>query len=84
MEEFYAHGLAIEREAMERYAEFAAHFAGQGEDVLSRLCATLARFEGEHYQDLLRASKDLELPMIRPERRSMIASAPFDAIAPSK
>jgi rubrerythrin len=64
LEEFYAHGLAIEREAKERYAELAAHFAGQGEDLLSRLCATLARFEGEHYQDLLQASEKLELPMI--------------------
>ena len=27
VEEFYAHALAIEREAAQRYAEFEAHFA---------------------------------------------------------
>ena len=64
IEEFYAHGLAIEREAMERYAEFAAYFSGNGDDVLSQLCGNLARFEGEHHQDLLHASKDLDLPTI--------------------
>jgi bacterioferritin (cytochrome b1) len=68
IEDFYAHGLAIEREAMERYAEFATHFADRGEDVLSSLCTNLARFEGEHYQDLVRAALGLTLPIIEAGR----------------
>ena len=42
VEEFYAHALAIEREAMERYDEFGAWFAARDEDVLAGLCWNLA------------------------------------------
>jgi rubrerythrin len=64
VEEFYAHALAIEREAAERYGEFAAHFGDRGEDVLSGLCRNLARFEREHYHHLVRACEGLALPIV--------------------
>ena len=64
VEEFYAHALAIEREAAERYGEFATHFADRGEDVLAGLCRNLARFEREHYHQLIRACEGLTLPII--------------------
>ena len=63
-EEFYAHALAIEREAAERYTEFAGWFADHGEDVLAGLCHNLARFEREHYHQLVRGCEGLAIPAI--------------------
>ncbi|HYC35597.1 MAG TPA: hypothetical protein VEC19_04190 [Usitatibacter sp.] len=48
LEEFHAHAIAIEREAAERYDEFASYFRDKGEAVLSGLCANLARMESDH------------------------------------
>jgi len=64
VEEFYAHALAIEREAAERYHEFATHFADRGEDTLAGLCANLARLESEHFEELALGCRDLDLPVI--------------------
>ena len=64
VEEFYAHALAIEREAMERYQEFDHYFRGRGEEVLAGLCANLARLEGDHLRELVEASAHLQLPAI--------------------
>jgi len=62
LEAFYACALAIEREAAERYAQFAEYFAGRGEAMLAALCAMLARMEGEHFAQLTRAAEGLALP----------------------
>ena len=64
VEEFYAHALAIEREAADRYAEFEEYFAGRGEDALSGLCRNLALAEREHFEELDRACRNLTLPAI--------------------
>jgi rubrerythrin len=64
IERFYAHAIALEREAAERYAEFAAYFRGRGDEVLAGLCENLARLEGEHLEGLLQASTQLQLPVI--------------------
>lgn len=64
VEEFYAHALAIEREAADRYAEFEESFAGRGEDVLSGLCRNLASAERQHFEELARACGHLTLPAI--------------------
>jgi rubrerythrin len=64
VEEFYAHALVIEREAAERYAEFAAYFTGHGEEVLAGLCRSLATLESEHHRQLERACEGLEIPVI--------------------
>jgi len=64
VEEFYAHALAIEREAADRYAEFFTWFDERGEDALAGLCRSLARIEGEHYQELLESCSNLKLPAI--------------------
>ena len=60
--EFYAHALAIEREAAERYGEFAAWFDSKGEEVLAGLCRELAGMEHAHFLELARASSNLLLP----------------------
>ena len=64
VEEFYAHALAIEREASERYGEFAEHFERRGEPVLAGLCRNLASAEREHYENLKVACKSLSLPAL--------------------
>jgi rubrerythrin len=62
IEIFYAHALAIEREAAQRYREFESYFAARGEAVLAAICGMLARMEGEHYAQLARAAEGLALP----------------------
>ena len=64
VEEFYAHAIAIEREAMDRYTEFAAYYADRGEDVLAGLCHNLAGLEREHLDQLMLACAHLQLPAI--------------------
>jgi rubrerythrin len=64
IEEFYAHALAIEREAAERYLEFAKHFESRGEEVVAGLCANLARMEQEHFEELAQACSHLKLPAL--------------------
>jgi len=65
IEEFYCHALAIEREAAERYEEFAAHFEDRGEELLAGLCRNLADLERGHYEDLATSSLGMRLPRIR-------------------
>jgi rubrerythrin len=62
---FLTHALAIEHEATERYAEFAASFAERGEPTLAGICSELARAEGEHYARLVRAAEGVELAPLR-------------------
>lgn len=64
VEEFYAHAIAIEREAIERYAEFEPWFSDRGEDVLAGLCRNLAGLEREHLRKLEGACEGLALPPI--------------------
>lgn len=64
VEEFYAHALAIEHEAAQRYAEFAEHFEDRGEDALAGLCRNLASLEQEHFEELRAGCATLGLPTI--------------------
>jgi rubrerythrin len=68
VEEFYAHALAIEREAAHRYEEFTRHFEERGEDALAGLCGHLADMERRHFEELARSCMSLKLPAI-PEGR---------------
>jgi rubrerythrin len=68
IEEFYANALAIEREAAERYEEFAAYFEDHGDDALAGLCRNLAEAERQHYEELATSSLAMALPRI-PEGR---------------
>ena len=76
VEEFYAHALAIEREAAERYNEFAAWFGDRGDDVLAGLCHNLARFEDEHYRQLVNGCQGLTLPNINAADYQWLGEAP--------
>ena len=64
VEEFYAHALAIEREAGERYTEYSAWFDARGEDELARICRDLSQIEHAHFLELACASSELSLPEI--------------------
>ena len=63
VEEFYAHALAIEREASERYAEFSEWFGTRNAEV-AQLCRRLEALERDHFQELATACSALELPDI--------------------
>ena len=68
IEEFYANALAIEREAAERYEEFALHFEERGEEALAGLCAHLADMERKHFEDLATSSLAMDLRPIPVDR----------------
>ena len=76
----YAHALAIEREAVVRYREFAARLGDGGNDAVARLFAELARFEGEHAAVLERECAGMALPEIAPNEYAWLdAAAPETA-----
>lgn len=60
----YAHALLIEREAAERYREFASHMAEHGNDTLAELFEQLAEFEAEHAYHLAKKTAGMTLPKL--------------------
>lgn len=62
--ELYAHAIAIEREAAERYAEFAQHMADEGNDEVATLFRTLAVFEAEHLGTLEARTRGVKVPRV--------------------
>ena len=60
--ELYACALAIEREAAERYAEFAQRMADLGNDAVAEVFANLAGFESSHLDELERRTRGVDLP----------------------
>ena len=78
--ELYAHAIAIEREAAERYSEFAERMSDLGNDAVAELFDRLASFEGEHLETLLRRTDGVALPIPAPgEYRWLDAAAPESA-----
>ena len=66
--ELYAHAIAIEREAAERYSELAERMDDEGRDELARVFGELARLEAEHLDTLERRTAGLALPEIPADR----------------
>jgi len=62
--ELYAHAIAIEREAAERYSELAERMEDEGREDLARVFAELARMEAEHLETLERRTEGFALPCI--------------------
>jgi rubrerythrin len=78
--ELYAHAIAIEREAAERYAEFAERMGDLGNDAVAELFGRLAAFEAEHLDALLRRTDGVALPdLSRDEYRWLEAGPPETA-----
>jgi len=81
LEAFYACALAIEREAADRYAQFAEYFAGRGEAMLAALCSMLARMEADHFAQLARGAEGLALPGVDLADYGAEAEPPCEASA---
>jgi rubrerythrin len=79
--EFYAHALAIEREAADRYAEFETWFADRGEDVLAGLCRNLGELERSHLHKVERACHGMALQPIDASRYRWIEAGSPEAPA---
>ena len=63
--ELYAHAIAIEREAAERYTEFAERMDNCGNEAVAAVFATLARLETEHLLALERRTDGIALPELQ-------------------
>jgi len=78
--ELYAHAIAIEREAAERYAELAVRMQDEGREDLARVFRMLADLESEHLQTLEARTLDVALPAIASDRYHWLdAGAPETA-----
>jgi rubrerythrin len=60
--ELYAHAIALEREAAERYAEFARRMDDLGNAAAAEVFTSLARLEEEHLQTLLERTQGVAIP----------------------
>jgi rubrerythrin len=75
--ELYAHAIAIEREAAERYAELFQHMDDLGNEAVAAVFGTLAGLETEHLLALERRTEGTTLPELRTDQyRWLDAGAP--------
>ena len=72
--ELYAHAIAIEREAAERYAEFAERMTDEGREELAEVFSLLARVEQEHLETLRARTEGIALPAIAEDRYKWLDS----------
>jgi rubrerythrin len=78
--ELYAHAIAVEREAAERYSEFAQRMSDMGDEAVASVFASLARMESEHLVALERRTEGLALPAVDTEGyRWLESGAPVSA-----
>jgi len=77
--ELYVHAMAIEREAAERYREFAARMGDQGNAELADVFGRLAAFESEHLKALQRRTDGVPLPSLAADYSWLDAGAPETA-----
>lgn len=71
----YAHAIAIEREAVARYSEFAERMSDLGNEAAAEVFATLAQMEGEHLEELAKRTAGAELPRLAEGEYSWLDSA---------
>jgi rubrerythrin len=71
----YAHAIAIEREAVARYSEFAERMSDLGNEAAAEVFATLARMEREHLDELLARAAGLKLPVLADNEYSWLDGA---------
>lgn len=63
--ELYAHAIAIEREAAQRYEEFAHYMADLGNDEVAAAFARLREVEDEHLRTLLARTDHVPIPELQ-------------------
>ncbi|HYL90641.1 MAG TPA: ferritin family protein [Burkholderiales bacterium] len=72
--ELYAHAIAIEREAAERYGELAERMEDEGREELAQVFGLLARVEAEHLETLLARSEGIPIPEVEAGRYKWLDS----------
>jgi hemerythrin-like domain-containing protein/rubrerythrin len=77
----YAHAIAIEREAAERYAEFATRMGDLGNDEVASLFSALARLETQHLAKLERQAREIALPAIDAAEHAWLDSGAPETMA---
>lgn len=77
--ELYAHAIAIEREAAERYAELAERMRDESNEDLAELFAGLAALEQGHREALERRSAGVGLPPLEARDYKWFGDAPESA-----
>lgn len=76
----YAHAIAIEREAVQRYTEFSWRMSDAGNDAAGEVFGTLARLEAQHLDALLKRTRGMTLPGLAPHQYAWLdAGAPETA-----
>lgn len=76
----YAHAIAIEREAVERYTEFALRMGDLGNDAAAEIFSTLARLEAQHLGELVERTRGMRLPRLAAHEYAWLdAAAPETA-----
>lgn len=78
--ELYVHAIAIEREAAERYAEFAGRMADEGNDEVAAVFRKLADLEAGHLEALRRRTAGIALPELETDYKWLDTAAP-EAVA---
>jgi rubrerythrin len=71
----YAHAIAIEREAVERYSEFAERMDDLGNEAAAEIFATLARMEVAHLGELVARTAGAKLPKLAPHEYAWLDNA---------
>ena len=74
--ELYVHAIAMEREAAERYAEFAGRMADEGNPDVAALFRRLARLESGHLEALRRRTDGVALPALESDYSWIDTGAP--------
>ena len=74
--ELYVHAIAIEREAAERYAEFAQRMSQQGNEEVAALFRRLAGYEAEHLAALRQRTAGMDLPALTSDYSWLDDAAP--------
>jgi rubrerythrin len=64
--EFFAHALAIEDEAAERYRELAAQMIAHHNEAVAEVFVRLAGFEAQHAAKIRELAEEVQLPPIAP------------------
>jgi len=79
--ELYAHAIAIEREAGERYGEFAERMGDLGNDAAAEVFGRLAALEAEHLDALLRRTDGVALPKLSTDQYRWLDAEPPETAA---
>jgi rubrerythrin len=78
--DFFAHAIAIEREAVRRYLQFAEHMSDRGSESTAELFRRLAEQEARHASLLEQRAGGLRLSELKPWEHSWLDDAAPDAV----